>query len=122
HRIASRHKRDRRTLLCSRLKFVERQRRQHLAWISQIRSHPGSAAQCTIQGYRQETVIAAIDLRLCSPQCGLIGGGHLSYLPIACHKVGGHYVIALIHVDYTKITNRGTGFSIIGLAKWGSVQ
>src|SRR6266567_212786 len=64
HGIACRHECDGRGLVCSCLEFVERQRRQHVAWVCQVGGHPGRASQRAIQSHRQQTVIAAIDLCL----------------------------------------------------------
>src|SRR5215472_9215311 len=63
HRIALWYKCDRRSLLRSSLKFIEWQSWQHLAWISQIRSHPGSTAQRTVHE-REQALITTIFLHL----------------------------------------------------------
>src|SRR5947209_14905355 len=60
HRVASRNEGLGSSLMSSSLKLVERQGRNHVALVSQVSGHPGSAAESAIEGDRQQALIATI--------------------------------------------------------------
>src|SRR5438105_4509904 len=89
--------------------------------IGKIAHHPGITAKRWIDKTHQQFIIAGVDQygKLLSPlrECETIGCGILCCSSVVQSKIAGRHVIALILINHTKITCRGTRQTIFSEAQ-----